>query len=96
MNAKRDDISQEIVERLRRVETRLVQVADHIGVDVRAVTNVQVLRMSPLVVMVSSLDCSASRIVNVLKLKGITSGMVDVMLRGDTRVSMTLNLDYLQ
>lgn len=85
----------EAIERLRRIETRLVQVADHLGLDVRGVVHVRVVRFNPTVVTVPSLDCSASRIVNALKDQGITSGKVDVMLRNDTRVSMTINLDNL-
>lgn len=86
----------EVVERLRRIETRLVQVADHVGVDVRNTPNVRIVRFVPPVVTISSLDCSASRVVNALKEQGITEGVVDIMLRGDTRVSMTINLDNLK
>lgn len=86
----------EAIERLRRIETRLVQVADHLGLDVRTTPHVRIVRFVPPVVTISSLDCSASRVVNALKEQGIIEGTVDIMLRGDTRVSMTINLDNLK
>lgn len=88
--------AQETVERVRRIETRLVQIADHLGVDVRSAPSVRIVRLLPTVVVVRSLDVSVSRIVNVLKAEGIEAGTVDVMVQGDTRTALKLILENLQ
>lgn len=94
MDTRNND--REVLDRVRRIETRVVQLADFIGVDVRGQDCVRVVRRSPAVAVVRSMDVSVSRIVNQLRDLGITDGDVDIMVQGDTRTFLQLRLDYLK
>jgi predicted nucleic acid-binding protein len=80
-----DQLLREIADRLRRTESRLVQLGHFVGVELRARRRVDV-RADHRDVDIDALDVSISRIYAELANKGIKSGEVPVYL-GDRLVA---------
>jgi hypothetical protein len=88
----------ELLDRTRRLESRLVQLGDFVGANLRAKQKIEVVIMGARTgvpyVRIDALDVSVSRIATELKQHNVRHGKVPVFL-GD-EIVFTLNLDNLQ
>lgn len=83
----------ELLDRTRRLESRMVQLGDFVGANLRAKQRIDVFPTTNHV-EIDALDVSVSRIATELHQHGIRRGSVDVFFRG--AIAFTVNLDNLQ
>jgi len=84
---------QEVAERLRRTETRLVNLGESLGHDLRTKTPIYINKFTVPSVTIDRYDVSVSRIITALAEQGIRSGEVPVRIAGNARILFSLNLD---
>lgn len=72
---KLTEFEQEILDRIVRIESRMVQLGDHVGANLRSKQKIDVvLSQTGTVVVIDSLDVSASRIYTELAAKRVRTG----------------------
>jgi hypothetical protein len=89
----------ELLDRTRRLESRMVQLGDFVGANLRAKQRIDISlpvrgTTGTLFVQIDALDVSVSRIVAELKQHNVYDGQVPVYFNGI--VAFTLNLGNLQ
>lgn len=88
---------EEILQRLTRMETRLVQLGDHTGINLRSKQRVVIHPGAPdgsgAWVEIDALDVSLSRIVTELEKAGIGPGRIPVAHRGLPVASINFKMD---
>lgn len=85
----------ELLDRTRRLESRMVQLGDFVGANLRSKQRIEVRLRQPsetAYVVIDALDVSVSRIVTELWQHGVRHGLVDVIL-GGPKPAFTINLD---
>ncbi|WP_322037939.1 hypothetical protein [Burkholderia cenocepacia] len=94
VNAELLAVSKEILDRTRRMESRMVQLGDHVGANLRSKQKIEI-KPDPaggVMVVIDSLDVSMSRIVTELKQHGLSEEQlgVDIYLPGSDEMIATL------
>jgi hypothetical protein len=94
VNAELLAMNKELLDRMRRMESRLVQLGDHVGANLRTKQKIEI-KPDPaggVMVTIDSLDVSISRIVTELKQHGLTDEQlgVDIYLPGSDEMIATL------
>lgn len=82
-----EQIAKETLERVTRLESRMVQLGDHVGANLRSKQKIEIRRpgsMQPYVV-IDSLDVSVSRILTELRQANLHVSSIDVCV-GETHV----------
>ena len=82
-----EQIAKETLERVTRLESRMVQLGDHVGANLRTKQRIEIRRpasMSPYVV-IDSLDVSISRILTELRQANLHVASIDVCV-GESHV----------
>lgn len=77
-----EDVNKEILQRVVRLETRMVQLGDHVGANLRTKQRITVHPGSPAWVEVDALDVSLSRILDEMARAGVEPGRVTLAHRG--------------
>lgn len=87
----------ELLDRTRRLESRMVQLGDYVGANLRSKQRIEVYAGSSPSVTIDALDVSISRIVTELAQHNVRRGEVPVFL-GDNphRPIFTIDLDRLK
>lgn len=85
---------EETLQRLTRIETRIVQLGDHVGVNLRSKQRVVIHDdITGVWVEVDALDVSLSRIITELEKAGAGPGRVPVAYRGHPVASVNFKMD---
>lgn len=85
----------ELLDRTRRLESRMVQLGDFVGANLRSKQRIEVKDLRPGAqpyVLIDALDVSVSRIVTELRQHNVLTGQVPVFLDGSP--VFTINLHY--
>lgn len=78
-----NEMLKELLDRTRRMETRMVQLGDHVGANLRSKQKIEVIKTSgPAYVEVDSFDVSVSRILTELQQHDVKQAEVLVMCHG--------------
>ena len=84
-----EQVTKETLERVIRMESRLVQLGDHVGANLRSKQRIEIRQDHETLVNIDSLDVSVSRILTELRQAGVKSQQaVDVY--HDGRIAFTL------
>lgn len=87
----------ELLERTRRMESRMVQLGDFVGANLRSKQRIEVYAGSSPSVTIDALDVSVSRIVTELAQHDVRHGEVPVFLATNPhRPIFTINLDRIK
>lgn len=85
----------EVLDRTRRLESRMVQLGDYVGANLRSKQKIEIHDADTWpTVRIDALDVSVSRIVTELRQHNVVRGEVPVYLDGKT--IFTINLDNIE
>lgn len=90
-----EETLKEIADRMRRMESRLVQLGDHVGANLRTKQRIEIVSDgdgTPPWVEIDALDVSISRIVTELQQHAVDAQAVDVYLNTADAPVATLHL----
>lgn len=87
-----DPAVNEILERVRRLESRTVRLGDHVGIDLRGNPHVTINEGDPVTVTIESTDVSVCRIITILAAHDAAYGEVHVRQMGSSQPLFTIHL----